>query len=129
MSEAKEKALSTSELTLIRETLLARRQEVVASQTTQLNELNAPEGKNHLADLEDISESAGVDSACEILDIHGATVSQIDVALEKIDAGNYGNCESCENPIPRARLEALPFAGLCVNCQRAKELQPDEEVF
>lgn len=37
-------------------------------------------------------------------------------ALARIDAGEYGTCESCGNDIPVARLDALPYATLCVNC-------------
>lgn len=46
----------------------------------------------------------------------GAVV-EIDRALAKIDAGNYGRCEQCGRPIPQARLKALPYAALCVGCK------------
>jgi DnaK suppressor protein len=46
----------------------------------------------------------------------GAVV-EIDRALGKIDAGNYGMCEQCGQPIPQARLKALPYAALCVGCK------------
>ena len=46
-----------------------------------------------------------------------AAVDEIDRALAKIDAGTYGICEGCGQPIPRARLKALPYAALCVQCK------------
>src|SRR5579875_831969 len=46
-----------------------------------------------------------------------ATVAEIDRALRKIDEGTYGVCESCGQQIPEARLQALPYATLCVNCK------------
>jgi DnaK suppressor protein len=46
----------------------------------------------------------------------GAVV-EIDRALAKIDTGNYGVCEQCGQPIPQARLKALPYASLCVGCK------------
>jgi DnaK suppressor protein len=46
-----------------------------------------------------------------------AAVDEIDRALAKIDAGTYGVCERCGNPIPKARLKALPYAALCVACK------------
>ncbi|HEX3426566.1 MAG TPA: TraR/DksA C4-type zinc finger protein [Acidimicrobiales bacterium] len=46
----------------------------------------------------------------------GAVV-EIDRALAKIDAGTYGVCEQCGQPIPQARLKALPYAALCVACK------------
>ena len=46
---------------------------------------------------------------------------QIGLALQRIDDGVYGICLHCEEPIARARLEAQPHAGLCVDCQSAAE--------
>lgn len=46
-----------------------------------------------------------------------AAVEEIDRALDKIDAGTYGVCERCGEPIKRARLKALPYAALCVACK------------
>jgi DnaK suppressor protein len=46
-----------------------------------------------------------------------AAAIEIDRALAKIDAGTYGLCEQCGQPIPDARLQALPQAALCVACK------------
>ena len=46
-----------------------------------------------------------------------AAVEDIDKALVKIDAGTYGICERCGQPIPKERLKALPYAALCVACK------------
>jgi DnaK suppressor protein len=46
-----------------------------------------------------------------------SAITEIDRALIKIDAGNYGTCEQCGRPIPQARLKALPYAALCVACK------------
>jgi DnaK suppressor protein len=46
-----------------------------------------------------------------------AAVDEIDQALAKITNGTYGVCERCGQNIPRARLEALPYAALCVQCK------------
>lgn len=46
-----------------------------------------------------------------------AAVEEIDDALRKIDRKTYGGCERCYQPIPKARLRALPFARLCVACK------------
>ena len=45
-----------------------------------------------------------------------ATVAAIDQALERIDAGTYGRCAACGTAIPGERLEAVPWAALCVPC-------------
>ncbi|MCU1493482.1 MAG: DnaK suppressor protein [Acidimicrobiaceae bacterium] len=46
-----------------------------------------------------------------------AAVEEIDDALQKIERGTYGVCESCGELIPAARLEALPYARLCIACK------------
>lgn len=48
-------------------------------------------------------------------------VERVDDAIEAIKAGNYGICKSCGKKIPEERLEALPYAALCVACQRRQE--------
>jgi DnaK suppressor protein len=45
-----------------------------------------------------------------------ATVAEIDQALERIDAATYGRCTACGSSIPGERLEAVPWAALCVPC-------------
>ena len=46
-----------------------------------------------------------------------AAAAEIDRALAKIESGTYGLCEQCGQPIPDARLQALPQAALCVACK------------
>jgi len=46
-----------------------------------------------------------------------ASFAEIEHALQKYEAGTYGLCDSCGQPIERARLEALPQASLCLNCK------------
>tara|TARA_B100001123_G_scaffold418793_1_gene523200 strand:- start:1103 stop:1480 length:378 start_codon:yes stop_codon:yes gene_type:complete len=43
-------------------------------------------------------------------------LNQIDHALVLIKKKKYGNCESCQEPIPVARLEALPYSTNCKDC-------------
>ena len=46
-------------------------------------------------------------------------LAAIDAALARLDAGTYGRCTSCRNAIAPERLEARPWAALCIDCQRA----------
>jgi RNA polymerase-binding protein DksA len=46
---------------------------------------------------------------------------QTERALGKLDAGTYGLCENCGNPIGKARMQAFPRATLCVECKQKQE--------
>ena len=43
-------------------------------------------------------------------------LKQVDVAIEKISEGDYGVCTQCEDSIPEARLEVVPFTEFCTQC-------------
>jgi len=45
-----------------------------------------------------------------------AALAEVDQALEKLDEGTYGLCDECGRPISSERMEAMPFATLCVTC-------------
>lgn len=51
------------------------------------------------------------------------SLNEVEHALQKYEAGTYGLCDSCGQPIGQARLEAIPQASLCLNCkaQQAKD--------
>lgn len=51
----------------------------------------------------------------------GQILVEIDAALARIDAGTYGLCERCGEPIDADRLEALPWATLCLEDKRKQE--------
>jgi DnaK suppressor protein len=48
-------------------------------------------------------------------------IEQLKEALERLDEGDYGICESCEQPIDPERLEVLPRTTLCIKCARESE--------
>ncbi len=75
----------------------------------------------HLADRG--SENFAKDLVIGILQNSDAELCDIDIALEKIDADTYGNCENCGREIAGSRLNALPFARLCIGCKQVEEQQ------
>jgi DnaK suppressor protein len=56
-----------------------------------------------------------------------ALLNKLDLALKKIVEGTFGQCESCEEPIGKKRLEARPETGLCIKCKEDQER--DERTF
>lgn len=57
----------------------------------------------------------------ELLERDQSTLREIDEALERIEAGTFGLCEICGEPIVRERLKAMPHARNCIACQRTAE--------
>ncbi|NTV52993.1 MAG: RNA polymerase-binding protein DksA [Candidatus Firestonebacteria bacterium] len=55
-------------------------------------------------------------------------LQEVEDALERIDGGSYGNCEGCGAQIAAPRLEALPFAKLCVACQSKEEVSKKNSI-
>jgi RNA polymerase-binding protein DksA len=51
------------------------------------------------------------------------SVRSIDTALEKIEDGTFGVCELCAKKINKERLKAVPYAKLCIDCQREEEIE------
>ena len=48
-------------------------------------------------------------------------LDKVEAALRRMDAGTYGECERCGRPIDKARLKALPYSVLCIDCKKAEE--------
>jgi DnaK suppressor protein len=79
----------------------------------QLSELAAYD--QHQADLG--TETFEREKDFSLLEQLEAELDDLDRALQKVEAGTYGVCESCEQDIAAERLETLPGARLCVSCQ------------
>ena len=50
-------------------------------------------------------------------------LSKVEKAIQKLNAGTYGICEACEEPISFKRLEARPVTTLCIRCKEEQELE------
>lgn len=48
-------------------------------------------------------------------------LTEVNDALERVDRQEYGVCEACTGPIDMERLQILPYARLCVDCQKKSE--------
>jgi len=70
-------------------------------------------------DPEGVTLSSEWSRLSALSDAADAEVRGYDDALARWDAGTYGTCARCGKPIPKGRLEARPFAELCVPCAEA----------
>jgi DnaK suppressor protein len=57
----------------------------------------------------------------QLAEVESRELANIENALERMKAGKYGLCEVCNGKIPMARLNALPYATMCIECQRELE--------
>jgi DnaK suppressor protein len=57
--------------------------------------------------------------ALALRDRSSVQLELVDAALRRLDSGTYGRCGGCGRPIDPERLAALPWAELCIDCQRA----------
>jgi RNA polymerase-binding protein DksA len=74
---------------------------------------------NHLAEMASATVDREIDYGLEENVVHA--LEQIDAALARLDDGSFGICERCGNPIGLERLEALPYATLCIDDKRLEE--------
>lgn len=73
-------------------------------------------------DLGDIAASDIDRNTLEALEIQELKrLNMIDAALARMKNDHYGVCMSCSRKIPRERLEAIPYAVLCVQCKSSEE--------
>jgi RNA polymerase-binding protein DksA len=120
--------LNTIETDRFRETLLEERTRVAAAIQNLHDEhpgtLAEDAGEetaydNHLADTATETYDRELDYTLEENSEH--VLAEIDAALKRIAEGTYGTCTNCDRPIALERLEALPWATLCIDCQRDRE--------
>jgi RNA polymerase-binding transcription factor len=90
--------------------------------------LSGPADPVEVKDPEDLGRSSWEQELDLVLiEMKAETCRRIDEALQRLDDGTYGLCEDCDDPIPDARLHALPFATLCRPCQESREAPPETE--
>jgi DnaK suppressor protein len=85
--------------------------------------------KAHWDNMEDTRHGDFVDQASDdnevhvnlrLLQIDAKLLRAIEAAIERIDNGNYGICASCEQDISVARLKAVPWTSVCIECKEKK---------
>jgi len=107
-------------LTQIRELLLDDRASLLSMMQSAQQQLAGRD--TGLADLSDIASGGFEDElAIGLMASEAATLEKIDSAIKRINDGTYGMCVDCEKPIPKKRLEFLPYAQRCMECEGNRE--------
>lgn len=116
--------MDKSQLEVFRQKLLALRREA-AGGVMNLREQGVALGTDGTQDMAD--DAANTYTRQMLLGMserERRNLREIDAALDRIDEGSYGICEECQEPIGEARLKALPYATLCVDCKSDREGPP-----
>jgi DnaK suppressor protein len=121
--------MKKAELKVYREQLLALRSrlrgDVNAMANAALNKTRSETNGDlssmpiHMADLG--SDNFEQEFTLSLMQTEGGTLESIEAALEKIEDGVFGLCEECSLVISKTRLNAIPYAALCIKCAQKLE--------
>jgi DnaK suppressor protein len=118
--------ISTEQLDRSREVLLEKRA-ALANQVERLAQDAAESSeatensKSPLSNAENASEAYEQDFAFMSMESEEDLLRKVDRALQRMRENTYGECEECSAAINPERLEALPWATMCVKCQELEE--------
>lgn len=102
--------------------LLARREQLL--QSVRSHRQDIPD-RGLQGTTGDTSDHAAADYATELfgtlLEKQAGNLEEVELALQKIDSGQYGKCELCNKQIIQKRLRAIAWARLCHDCQEKQD--------
>ena len=112
----------------VRKRLLEMQQDIIRESKAEISQiLDKGDKYSGASDDGDLADVACRDSLqATKLNRHRARLRAIEEALLRIDEGTYGTCEDCGEEISVGRLNAVPFALRCVECQEMQEITASE---
>ena len=106
--------------------LLGKRQEIMREIEGNLGQSLTEDQQRRLESARDVGDQALMDLDRELgislMEMRNRKRQAIDEALTRLNEGTYGICAECGIEVSEKRLEAVPFAKLCVQCQSRQEL-------
>jgi DnaK suppressor protein len=103
------------------QSLVEKRAELGRRLGVELNDMGH-ESSSYTGDSADAAfDTSGEEIASQLAEFDSRELMQIERALKRLRQGSYGYCEGCSQRIPVARLNALPYSTLCIQCQREME--------
>ena len=111
--------------------LLKAKQRLLSGDISHMEEEAMKRGKQENA-AQDISSFADLgtdnfeqDFTIGLIENEADALQEIELALERIQEGAYGVCETCNKRVSKERLRVIPFTRHCIECQRKEEHTPD----
>ncbi|MGM0559357.1 MAG: TraR/DksA family transcriptional regulator [Myxococcota bacterium] len=121
-------ALDQDVLDEIREDLERRRAELINKSNLAAKEIRETDHATGGRDsLDESTEEQTTSTQLRLADRDRNLFMKINHALERMDNGDYGYCEECEEPIEEKRLRARPVTTLCIDCKEAQEKEEARE--
>ena len=113
--------MQKSELQYFKDTLKSRKEQILKNLNGVQEEITELQGQelNDEGDYASANSDSLVESA--IITQQQKELAEIENALRKIEAGEYGICEMCEEPIGFQRLKVKPHAVYCIDCREIVE--------
>ena len=123
---AQPRVRSAADTELIRQLLLTRHQELGFEYEQALAEHQQVRSQHMMDAAGDDEADTGAKSAEQAWELSllrsiAERRGQVELALQRLDDGDYGMCEGCGEPIPVERLEVFPSATSCVSCKQLGE--------
>ncbi len=109
-------AMDPTPLELARAALLEERERLLEEQRETT--IQAPDPMTYGSQAAAASQVFAQQRDLAMRDHNQVLIDAVDAALARLEAGTYGICTSCGRPVGTERLEALPAAALCIECQK-----------
>lgn len=123
---AKEREARERRREALQQMLMRKRQEILKEIEGSLGQSLTEDQQRRLESARDVGDQALMDLDRELgislMEMRNRRRQAIDEALTRLNEGTYGICAECGVEISERRLEAVPFAKLCVECQAREEL-------
>lgn len=123
---AKEREAREQRQEVLQKMLLGKRQEIIKEIEGSLGQSLTEDQQRRLESARDVGDQALMDLERELgislMEMRNRRRQSIDEALTRLHEGTYGICAECGIEISERRLQAVPFAKLCVECQSRAEL-------
>jgi DnaK suppressor protein len=123
---AKEREARERRQEVLQKMLMGKRQEIIKEIEDSLGQSLTEDQQRRLESARDVGDQALMDLERELgislMEMRNRRRQSIDEALTRLHEGTYGICAECGVEISEKRLQAVPFAKLCVECQSRVEL-------
>ena len=121
--------MTKAEMIAFRKTLLSLKKRIAGDLSELEEQALRPGGGESAGNLSDLpthpadlaTETMDEQIAMTLVQNEDQLLTEINNALAHIDAGTFGSCENCHQPVSKERLQALPYARYCIRCAREIE--------